>query len=101
MIRARGHSMLGRLWNKLFGRNDDYMPHSTDRETMEGVRARLKMAGGLQQSQGTVIRSIPGVIVEFFLQEDGAAHATVFDKDDRVVGRITPEGEIVYIRPSA
>lgn len=70
-----------------------------DQELIENVRDRLMLMGTLQQSSGTQIRSIPGAVVKFF-ELAGQVRPTVYDaRDDRPIGTITAEGQIVYLQP--
>ena len=90
--------MFKALWNKLTGRQaDGFKPSKGDKELMENVKARLTLMDGLDQPEGTVIRTIPGATVRF-LPLAGGATPTVF-ANNRPVGSITPDGQIVYVQP--
>ena len=75
-----------------------FRPARSDRELMESVLARLTMLGALDRPSGTVLRSIPGVIVKF-LPMAGMVTPTVYEAGtDRPIGSIVND-KIVYVQP--
>ncbi len=95
------NSLINFLKSLLGSSNDGFKPSKSDKELMENTQVRLSLALTFGVTPGTVLRSLPGVVVHVDGIDDGTIACRVLDAtDSRHIGTIT-DGKIVYAQPAA